>query len=215
MIQKKYHFLLLYLIFWFPPDFKHVNAIVTGRIQFFRNKYFDERSIHAEIGRDMSVMCNNVKAFNAGKPKSRDDNDIEEHANDNISENRAMKAEIMENRYTGAETNDLVANNVVNKQENRDFTDMNIHANKLSDVPMDSVSGNNMVQKREVMRLGSKSGIMEPDGPGTAQESAHQQSQAGPDSNKRMVGKHYNSPEEMFRKKNTEILKNDLNNLVS
>lgn len=81
MIVYKNKLLLVYWILINPPINKQASAFVTGKMKFYRSKYFDERSIHADIGRDMNVVCNHVKAFNVGKQNTRD-NDVINYAKD-------------------------------------------------------------------------------------------------------------------------------------
>lgn len=81
MILVKFRLLMFYLVFTNLPNDKIANGLVTGKMQFYKSKYFDERSIHADLGRDMSVECNHVKALSGGKQNNQD-SDVIKYAND-------------------------------------------------------------------------------------------------------------------------------------
>ncbi|KAL1459834.1 hypothetical protein WDU94_011787 [Cyamophila willieti] len=212
MILESYKFLVLYLILILPSN--QVNGIIHGKIQFYRSKYFDERSIHADIGRDMNVVCNHVKAFNAGIPNNRENNDVIKYANDkNMADNKPIKEESMGTKCIGAKTNELVADNIVDKQGNKDFIDLtNTFTNKLrSDTPVrkdNFVSGDTNVHKREVLMMGGKQN-MESDG---NVESAHQHTHTvspPSDLTKRLIS----VQNKQYVRQNTDTMKSDLPNL--
>lgn len=228
MILEKYKFLLLYLILMNPPHVKQVSAVVTGKIQFFRNKYFDERSIHADIGRDMNVVCNHVKAFNAGKPNNnRDNNDIATFGNDNS--HIAVKNDNIDTKYVADKTNQLLidkGNQVNGVRENEDLIDVTSnHVNKLrseilvhKDLSVPAINLKNKIQKREVaqMGMGGKTNMESDGNPGNMAHPNVHNMQSPPEQGKRLINcqNHYATPEELFRKKNAEIMKKEMTNLV-
>ncbi|KAI5703472.1 hypothetical protein M8J75_012123 [Diaphorina citri] len=227
MILEKYKFLLLYLILMNPPHVKQVSAVVTGKIQFFRNKYFDERSIHADIGRDMNVVCNHVKAFNAGKPNNnRDNNDIATFGNDNS--HIAVKNDNIDTKYVADKTNQLLidkGNQVNGVRENEDLIDVTSnHVNKLrseilvhKDLSVPAINLKNKIQKREVaqMGMGGKTNMESDGNPGNMAHPNVHNMQSPPEQGKRLINcqNHYATPEELFRKKNAEIMKKEMTNL--